>query len=198
MCNSTYQLKSQSKPFGTKILDSAYSKMKNAILEDRTPNLFILQYDLAKWSVRTVILIPRFAFSLSALECRKPLALTARRAGWVGCNILLDKIPQDARISVIEGGRPLPPTHVRREYRRLRPLEQLKIEKRGWTLDVLQAVRSLGKPEFALEDVYSHAQSLSKLHPGNLHVHDKIRQQLQVLRDLGFLSFLGRGHYRIR
>ena len=198
VCNSTYQLKSQSKSFGAKILDAAYSKMKKAILEDRTPNLFVLQYDLANWAVRTVILIPRFAFTLSALERRKPLAPTARRAGWVGCNILLDKIAPDARISVVEDGKPLPPPDVRRAYHRLCPLERLKIEKRGWTLDVLQVVRSLGKREFALGDVYSHADFLFKLHPRNVHVHDKIRQQLQVLRDLGFLDFLGRGYYRLR
>ena len=30
----------------------------------------------------------------------------------------------------------------------------------------------------------------------NLHVRDKIRQQLQRLRDLGFVEFLGRGIYR--
>ncbi len=197
-CDSTYQLKSQSKPFGTKILDSAYSKMKKAILEDRTPNLFVLQYDLAKWTVRTVILIPRFAFTLSALECRKPLAVTARRAGWVGCNILLDKIPLDARISLVEEGTPLPPPDVRRAYHRLRPLEQMKIGKRGWTLDVLQVVRSLNKQEFSIGEVYSHADSLSKLYPRNSHVYDKIRQQLQVLRDLGFLNFLGRGNYRLK
>ena len=33
--------------------------------------------------------------------------------------------------------------------------------------------------------------------PGNRHVRDKIRQQLQVLRDLGFMEFLGGGRYRI-
>jgi type II restriction enzyme len=36
----------------------------------------------------------------------------------------------------------------------------------------------------------------SPLHPGNRHVPDKIRQQLQVLRALGFVEFLGRGRYR--
>jgi len=30
------------------------------------------------------------------------------------------------------------------------------------------------------------------------HVRDKIRQQLQVLRDLGLLDFLGSGSYRLR
>ena len=31
----------------------------------------------------------------------------------------------------------------------------------------------------------------------NAHVRDKIRQQLQVLRDLGLLTFLGSGFYRL-
>jgi type II restriction enzyme len=197
-CTSTFQLKSQSKPFGRKIVDAAYSKMKRAILEDRTPNLFVLHYDLTAWTVRTVFLIPRFAFALSALERRKPLAVNARRAGWVGCNILLDNIPQDARIPVVQDGTPRPPSEVRHAYQRLRPLENLKVEKRAWTLDVLEVVRSLGKAQFTLREIYIHAGTLAKLHPHNSHVHDKIRQQLQVLRDLGLISFLGSGSYRLK
>jgi len=92
-CESPFQLKSQSKPIGARILDAAYSEMKRAILEDRTANLYVLHYDLTGWLVRTVILVPHFAFALSAIERRPPLAPTARRAGWVGCNIVLDKIP---------------------------------------------------------------------------------------------------------
>lgn len=196
-CDSPFQLKSQSKPFGARILDSAYSQMKRAILTDRTPNLYVLHYDLTAWAVRTVILIPHFAFALSAIECRPPLAPTARRAGWVGCNILLNKIPQDARIPIVAGGTARPASEVRRAYRRLRPLEKLKVEKRGWTLDVLNVVRSLNNPEFSLSDVYARDNELSKLHPDNRHVRDKIRQQLQVLRDLGLLAFLGSGEYRV-
>jgi type II restriction enzyme len=198
ICKSTFQLKSQSKPFGARIVDAAYSEMKRAILEDRTPNLFVLHYDLTAWTVRTVVLIPRFAFALSALERRRPLAPKARRAGWVGCNILLGKIPQDARIPVVLDGTPRPPFEVRRAYQRLRPLENLKVENRGWTLDVLEIVRSLGKVEFTLREVYSQAGTLAKLHPHNSHVHEKIRQQLQVLRDFGLLSFIGSGSYRIK
>ena len=196
-CNSPFQLKSQSKPFGTRILDSAYSQMKRAILTDRTPNLYVLHYDLTAWAVRTVILIPHFAFALSAIERRKPLAPTARRAGWVACNILLEKIPEHARIPIVSEGTPHAPREVRASYNRLRPLEKLKVEKRGWTLDVLQVVQSLGKPEFILSDVYAHADKLAKLHPDNRHVRDKIRQQLQVLRELGLLEFLGAGSYRL-
>jgi type II restriction enzyme len=196
-CASPFQLKSQSRPFGAKILDSAYSQMKRAILSDRTPNLYVLHYDLRAWAVRTVILIPHFAFALSAIECRPPLAPTARRAGWVGCNILLSKIPLDARIPIVAAGSARPAAEVRRAYRRLRPLEKLKVETRGWTLDVLNIIRSLNKPEFSLSDVYARAAELSKLHPANRHVRDKIRQQLQVLRDLGLLTFLGSGEYRL-
>jgi type II restriction enzyme len=196
-CGSTFQLKSQSKPIGSKILDSAYSEMKCAIVEDRTPNLYILHYDRSEWAVRSVTLIPHFAFALSALECRKPLGPNARRAGWIGCNILLGKIPNDARIPIVESGVAVRPSDVRSAYQRLRPTEKLDIEQRGWTLDVLNVVRSLGKIEFSLADVYASDDNLAKLHPANRYVRDKIRQQLQVLRDLGILKFLGRGEYRL-
>ena len=56
ICSQTFQLKSQSKPFGAKILDSAYSEMKREILEDRTPNLYVMEYDRPSWSVRTIFL----------------------------------------------------------------------------------------------------------------------------------------------
>jgi type II restriction enzyme len=192
-CASPFQLKSQSKPFGSRIVDAAYSEMKRAILSDRTPNLYVLHYDLTEWAVRTVILIPHFAFALSAIECRPPLAATARRAGWIGCNILLNKIPADARIPIVQSGKAMPAQEVRSAYKRLRPLENLKVETRGWTLDVLNVVRSLNKKDFSLTDVYAQADELAKLHPKNAHIHDKIRQQLQVLRDLNLLEFLGSG-----
>ena len=38
---------------------------------------------------------------------------------------------------------------------------------------------------------------LEKLHPDNRHVRDKIRQQLQVLRDMGLLQHIGRGVWRL-
>jgi type II restriction enzyme len=196
-CTAPFQLKSQSKPFGSKILDAAYSEMRRAILEDRTPNLLVLHYDLESWSIRNLLLIPRFAFSLAAVEKRKPLALTARRAGWVGCNILLDKIPADARIPIIRDAKFLPQKSVRDAYLKVRPLAKLSVEKRGWTLDVLNAIHSLKKKEFSLTEAYSLEPELSKLHPANNNVRPKIRQQLQVLRDLGLLHFLGNGSYRL-
>jgi len=98
----------------------------------------------------------------------------------------------------VSDGSPHTPREVRNSYNRLRPLEKLQVEKRGWTLDVLQVVQALGKMDFTLVDVYAHNAALAKLHPKNAHVRDKIRQQLQVLRDLDLLEFLGGGSYRLR
>ena len=172
--------------------------MHAAILRGNTPNLFLLHYQLNPLSVASLLFIPDFAFTLSALECRKPLAATARRAGWIGCNILLHQIPQDAKIGVIKEKRPVPPGDVRRAIQKLKPLASLKPETRGWTLDVLNAVRSLNKSEFSLAEAYAFEISLAELHPDNHHIQPKIRQQLQVLRDLGLLEFLGQGSYRFR
>jgi type II restriction enzyme len=38
------------------------------------------------------------------IEKRKPLSSTARRAGWIGCNILLDTIPTSGKIFYIKDG----------------------------------------------------------------------------------------------
>jgi len=63
---------------------------------------------------------------------------------------------------------------------------------------VLTVVRSLGRTQFVLDDVYAKERELGRLHPDNRHVRDKIRQQLQVLRDKGLVEFSERGNYRLR
>ena len=69
---------------------------------------------------------------------------------------------------------------------------------RGWTLDVLNLIRSLHKQTFSLADAYMLETHLAHLHPANRHVRPKIRQQLQVLRDLSLLTFLGHGQYHLK
>lgn len=204
-CDASFQLKSQSHFFGSRINDAAYATMLQKIRADETPNLVALHYDLANWRVQNVFLVPHFAFSISAIEKRKPLAPTARRAGWIGCNILLTEIPSDARIPLVTDGKPTNPSLARKQYARVRPLSKLRPEMRGWTLDVLNLVRSftLGRPgegrtTFTLADAYSLEPHLASLHPANRHIRPKIRQQLQILRDLGLLTFLGHGHYRLK
>jgi type II restriction enzyme len=196
-CKSTFQLKSQKSPFSFRVVDSAYGKMREAIESKMAPNLFLVHYDKAKWLVSNVILVPHFAFSMSVIEKRKPLGPAARRAGWVGCNILLGRIPADARVTIVADGRAVKPTEVREQFASMRPLEGFSIEKRGWTLDVLNEVRRLGKTEFSLPELYASETPLRRIYPHNNHIRDKIRQQLQVLRDMGLIEFLGHAHYRL-
>jgi type II restriction enzyme len=71
-------------------------------------------------------------------------------------------------------------------------------ESRGWLIEVMKCVEAIGRREFQLDDVYVFEQHLGRLYPQNMHVKQKIRQQLQVLRDRGYLDFVSRGHYRLR
>ncbi|TSA44817.1 Dam-replacing domain protein [bacterium] len=75
--------------------------------------------------------------------------------------------------------------------------EEKDVSAKGWLLDVMRCVDRLGKSEFVLDDIYAFEKELGRLHPGNKHVKDKIRQQLQVLRDKGYLDFQSKGHYQL-
>jgi type II restriction enzyme len=150
-----------------------------------------------RWQVKNLLLVPSFAFPPSAIIKRKPLSSTARRAGWVGCNFALNRVPVEARIAVVTESKVTPENEVRARFKHVKPLKNISITKRGWTLDVLNAVRSLGRQEFTNGDAYTLADHLGQLHPDNRHVRPKIRQQLQVLRDLGLLLHVGLGVWRL-
>lgn len=197
-CLSSFQLKSQASAFSRRIVDAGYEAMRRAIAEDRTPNLILVHYEVSRWLIRNAILVPRFAFSISAVEKRRPLAITARRAGWIGCNIMLCNIPDDAKIDLVREGVPSSPRLVRNKYSLLKPLLSVDPEVRGWALDVLNVARSLHKDIFSLDELYAYDGHLRDLHPANRHIRPKIRQQLQRLRDLEILEFIGRGTYRFR
>ncbi|MEY4916759.1 MAG: hypothetical protein RL616_672 [Verrucomicrobiota bacterium] len=196
-CGFWFQLKSKKTPLGNTITDGAYAAMMEAINEDRSPNFFFLHYDFQTWTVRNLILIPHFAFPASAIIKRPPLAATARRAGWVGCNFALNRIPQEARISIITEKQIASEKEVREKFKKVKPLQEISVSQRGWALDVLNIARRLGKAEFKNEDVYAFTSELEKLHPDNRHIRDKIRQKLQVLRDAKLLIHVGSGIWRL-
>lgn len=205
-CDSLFQLKCQSRTLGGQIADAGFQAMCQAISQAGPANLFALHYSPEDWLVRNLIVVPRFAFSMSSIRKRNPLRPQARRHGHVLCTIMLSNFPSDAKISLVTDGRPTDPKLVREQYARLRPLENVQHDARGWTLDVLNIVRRLeasrrGTPgraptSFTLAEVYQFADELARLHPKNKFIEPKIRQQLQILRDMGFVKFLGRGMYR--
>ena len=69
---------------------------------------------------------------------------------------------------------------------------------KGWLLDVMMCVDRLDKTEFTLNEVYQFAGQLEGKYRANNNIKAKIRQQLQFLRDKGYIDFQGRGSYRIK
>ena len=92
-CNEDYELKSKKSSMGKKIVDGAYSTMIERLQSNQNPNLFFLNYDVKKFQVSNFIVIPKHFFVPDIIEKRKPLSPTAKRAGWIGCNILMQSIP---------------------------------------------------------------------------------------------------------
>ena len=66
----------------------------------------------------------------------------------------------------------------------------------GWKLEVFKIIKEIPKMIFTLEEINSYEKTLKKIYPNNNNILAKIRQQLQYLRDLGIIEFLGSGKYR--
>lgn len=197
-CREDYELKSKRNFVGVKIVDGAYRTMIERLQSENNPNFFLLNYNLQSLSVLNLLVIPKHFFVPEIIEKRKPLALTARRAGWIGCNILLTSIPQSGRIFLVQDGAARQKEVVLSDWKRTLFLrEEKEISTKGWLLDVMRCIERLGKGVFTLEDVYRYEKELHNLHPDNKHIKDKIRQQLQVLRDNKYLEFVDRGMYRL-
>jgi type II restriction enzyme len=183
-CRGEYELKSKQDGFSQRIVDGAYASMIQRINAENNPHFFFLNYS------------PKHFFVDSIIECRKPLAATARRAGWTGCNILLSAVPESGKIFFVRNGAVTDYGKVLSEWQKMAFLGEQKLESRGWTIEVLKVVERIPGREFGLAEVYAFESELESKFPANRFVKDKIRQQLQVLRDKGVLEFLGGGNYR--
>jgi type II restriction enzyme len=158
----------------------------------------VLNYHLQSFSVIDFLVIPKHFFVPEIIEKRRPLANTARRAGWVGSNILLQKVPQAGKIFLVRQGQIEPKDKVLSKWKKTLFLrDEKEVFARGWLLDVMRCIEKIKKQEFTLHDVYAFEKELSLLHPENKHIKDKIRQQLQILRDRNYLDFIARGYYKL-
>ena len=173
-CKDEYELKSQKSMFGTKVLDGSFRTKCERLAADNNPNLFLLNYDLKQLSVRNLFVVPKHFFVREIIEERKPLAPTARRAGWIGSHILLDRVPEAGKIFIVRDGRPEPQASVLEKWKQTLFLRDEGQEARGWLIEVMKCVEALGKQEFQLEDVYTFEDHLSQIYPGNQNVRPKI------------------------
>ena len=197
-CAEDYELKSSKSRFGASVMDGAFATMCARIASPSNPNLMLLSYDLAKFGVTDLFFVPKQFFVREIIQERPPLAPNVRRAGWVGCNILIGRVPESGKGYFVRGGEVAPKDAVLEQWRSTLFLRKQSMAARGWLIEVMKCVELIGRGAFTLDDVYAHEGRLAALYPGNRNVRPKIRQQLQVLRDHGYLEFVGRGRYRLR
>ena len=197
-CQNTFELKSHNGHYGSVIADGAYETMMARLMDDNNPHLFVMEYKRPKYIVENLWVIPSYFFTTEIIIKRKPLPPTARRAGWTGCNIAWKNIPAQGKIPVIFQQEILDPNWVREKVSATTVLATTKVQTRGWLMDVLYCLEQMGKEYFTLRDVYGFTDYLQERHKENHNIQPKIRQQLQFLRDKGFVEFLSRGEYRLK
>ena len=193
-CDEQYELKSKKAKLSNIINDGAYATMIERINSKDNPSFFFLTYS-QEYRVNNFLIIPKQFFKPDMIIKRKPLSVTAKRAGWVGCNIDLRKVPESGKVFLVKDQQVIPRDNVTEQFQKTLFLRTQSIASRGWTLDILQCIDKL-EANFSLNQVYAFADLLKLKYPENNHIKDKIRQQLQILRDRGIIEFLGRGHYQ--
>ena len=197
VCDEEYELKGKKGRFGGKVVNGAYHTLVQKLRTGQNPNLILLAYDAELRSVLDLEIIPKHFFTPEIVEARKPLSAFARRAGWIGCNINLASIPLAGRICIVKDQVARSKPDVLESWNETRFLREKNARERTWLLTVMWLIDSLGRKDFALDDLYMFEEHLRHKFPKNKHVKEKIRQQLQTLRDGGYLEFTTRGRYSV-
>ena len=193
-CSEQYELKSKKSKLSNIINDGAYNTMIERINSEDNPNFFFLTYS-KELTVNNFLIIPKQFFKPNIIIKRNPLSATAKRAGWIGCNIDLRQVPESGKVFLVKNQQVIPRDDVTQQFQKTLFLRKQSVASRGWTLDIWQCIDRLDT-HFSLKQVYAFADELKLKHPENNYIPDKIRQQLQVLRDKGIIEFESRGHYR--
>ena len=154
-CREEYELKSQKSKFGKRVADGAYATMIERLRADDNPNLLLLRYDVSQFVVRNLVVAPKQFFTHEVIEKRKPLSPKARRAGWVGCNILLQHIPLSGRIDLVRDGMIIPKADVLASWKTMLFLREKDAGPRGWLLSMMRCVEQIARRTFSLGDVYA-------------------------------------------
>lgn len=194
-CGARYELKSARTQLGHTINDGAYAMMIKRIMDGTLPSFFYLTYATNEFKVTDLVYIPRYFISRDYIVKRQPLSVLARRAGWTGCKIDISSIPAAGKMSIIRNGKIEQKKKVLARAKKISFLGNVRQNNRGWLLDILKCVEMIGKINFTLEEMYSFENFLRLKYPENNNIKAKIRQQLQLLRDGGYLSFERPGEY---
>ncbi|MBL0207757.1 MAG: restriction endonuclease [Propionivibrio sp.] len=195
-CAQGFELKSKRGAFGPTVPDGAYASMLSRIRSGRDTNLILLGYT-EDYVTRSVVAIPNRFLIEEIIIPRKPLGEHCRRAGWQGCNINIGLLPPEGRIVCVQNFVAVPQDEIRENWKSTAFLEDGNAVSRSWLAVTMGIVSRMKTESFSLADVYNAEKELARLFPNNRSIKAKVRQQLQILRDRGWLSFLGNGRYAI-
>ena len=96
-CGTDFQIKSSKKRFSKRITGAEYNTTLNSINNSNNPSLMLLFYDEKAMAVVDFQIIHHSFITKKNIIPRKPLSPTAKRAGWQGCLIDIEKVPDIAR-----------------------------------------------------------------------------------------------------
>jgi hypothetical protein len=93
-CSATYQVKAKNGRFHSSIAGAAYAPTLRAVRSGTLPSYVLVEYDPRFSIVVFASGIPGAAFREDSIVARKPLSSSARRAGWQGCTLNIEGLPQ--------------------------------------------------------------------------------------------------------
>lgn len=196
-CNENYELKSkQGKSFGKTVMDGKYQTMIERISSNVNPNFYFLNYDKTNFEVINFCAVPNYFFTPEIIIPRKNGI--PNRPDYIMCHIDISAIPSSGKIFYVKDKEVVVKTKVIDDWHKTLFLKESKnIQAKGWLLDILKCIEKINKNIFSLSDLYFFENYLKIKHPENNNIQAKIRQQLQVLRDKGFLKFTNKGKYEV-
>lgn len=195
-CNEDYELKSwKTEKFSNTVMDGSYKTMIERLESSTNPNFFVLQYN-KNLEVLNYIAIPKYFIRPEDIIPRKKWI--PNRPDYIMCNISMKWIPESWKVFYIKNWESISKKEILQEWNKTIFLKEKKnIESKGWILDIMKCIEMLHKKDFTLQEIYNFEPILKQKYPNNNFIKDKIRQQLQFLRNKWYLEFVSNGKYRV-
>ncbi|MCK9337677.1 MAG: restriction endonuclease [Arcobacteraceae bacterium] len=196
-CKEDYELKSKSgKKLGKTIADGAYHTMIERISSETNPNFFFLNYDKSSYEVINFLTVPSYLFMPEMIIPRTKGI--PNRPNYIMCNIDISSIPNTGKIFYIQDKVIQSKSKVLDDWNKTSFLKtSTNLQAKGWLLDIIKCIERINKKHFNLQDMYIFENILKIKYPNNNNIQAKIRQQLQILRDKGYLKFNEKGNYEV-
>ena len=108
--------------------------------------------------------------------------------------MLFESIPSYGKLYIVKNSKLESKEQILNKSHKILNLYDLDSQKAKWKIEILKILDSVDSV-FSLQEIYEKEAELHNLFPENNHIKDKIRQQLQFIRDDGIIVFHGNGKY---